>query len=245
MNSTRIIGLVLLLASTPALAQDIDQWDWKITPYLWGINMTGDLSIGSVEQEIDVSFSDILSNMELAGQVYAELGRGKHAFHIDYTYLRLRPEPTALDSPPFPPDAELSTKMTTRIFESAYNYRWNGPDGPAFVIGARMTDMSTRLSLANLPAVTSGPNWWDYFIGIKTHNAISANWDFDFYGTVGTGESDLPWTLQAMFGRRYANDNRLQLGFHLWGVDYSQGKDLQRTVLDLKYYGLVVGYEFN
>ncbi len=57
-----------------------------------------------------------------------------------------------------------------------------------------------------LPASTAGPGWWDYFVGIKTHNSISAKWDFDFYGTHGTGGSDLPWTLQAMFGRRYAND---------------------------------------
>ena len=48
-----------------------------------------------------------------------------------------------------------------------------------------------------------------------------------------------------MFGRHYASDNRLQLGFRLWGVDYSQGKDLKRTSFDLNYYGLVVGYEFN
>ena len=245
MKNMRIIGLALLLASTPVLAQDSDQWDWKITPYLWGINMTGDVSIGPIEQNIDVSFSDILSNMEIGGAVYAELGKRKHAVHVDYTYLRLRPEPTELSSPPFPPNAELATKMTTRIFESGYNYRWNGPDGPAFVIGARMTDMAIRMNPANLPAVTSGPSWWDYFVGVKTHNAISENWDFDFYGTVGAGGSDLPWTLQAMFGRRYSNDNRLQLGFRLWGVDYSQGKNLRRTKLDLNYYGFVVGYEFN
>jgi len=245
MNKMRIILLILLFATTPALAQDSEQWDWKIAPYLWGINMTGDLSIGPIEQDVDVSFSDILSNMDLAGQIYAELGKGKHSVHVDYTYLRLKPDPTELASPPFPPNAALSSKMTTNIFESAYNYRWNGPGGPSFVIGARFTDMAIRMNPANLPAVTSGPSWWDYFVGIKTHNAISANWDFDFYGTVGTGGSDLPWTLQALFGRRFANDNRMQLGFRLWGVDYSQGKDLRQTSLDLNYYGFIVGYEFN
>ena len=180
-----------------------------------------------------------------AGCIKLKFGKGNHAIHFDYTYLRLRPDPTELDSPPFPPNAELATKMTVNIFEPAYNYRWNGPDGPAFVIGARMTDMAIRMNPANLSAVTSGPSWWDYFVGIKTHNAMSANWDLDFFGTIGAGGSDLPWTLQAMFGRRYSNDNRLQLGFRLWGVDYSQGKDLRQTSLDLKYYGFVVGYEFN
>ena len=245
MKCTRIIGVVLILMTTLSQAQEADQWDWKITPYLWGINLTGDVSIGPIGQDIDVSFSDILSNMEIGGSVFTEFGKGKHAVHFDYTYLRLRPAPTELPTPPFPPRAELATKMTVNIFEPAYNYRWNGPDGPALVIGARLTDMTMRMSPTNLPAVSSGPDWWDYFVGIKTNNAISANWDFGFYGTVGAGGSDLPWTLQAMFARRYANDNRLNLGFRLWGVDYSQGKGLQRTALDLTYYGFMLGYEFN
>ena len=48
-----------------------------------------------------------------------------------------------------------------------------------------------------------------------------------------------------MFARRYSNENRLGLGFRAWGVDYSEGKDLQTTALDLTYYGFMIGYEFN
>ena len=57
---------------------------------------------------------------------------------------------------------------------------------PALVLGARLIDMEIRMSPARLPEVTAGPSWWDYFVGIKTHNTISPKWDFDFYGTVGT-----------------------------------------------------------
>ena len=245
MKWIRILGVALTLVSTLGQAQEADQWDWKITPYLWGMSMDGDVSIGPISQDIDLSFSDIVSELDIGGAVYAEFGKGNHAVHFDYTYVRLKPDPTELDSPPFPPNAELATKITMNLFEPAYNYRWNGPDGPAFVIGARYTDMAIRMSPANLPAVTSGPSWWDYFIGVKTHNAISANWDFEFYGTVGAGGSDLPWTLQAMFSRSYSNDNRLQLGMRVWGVDYSQGEGLKRTQLDLTYYGFMIGYEFN
>ena len=245
MKLTRIIGLALLLISTSAWSQDSDQLDWKVTPYLWLVNMNGDLSIGPIDQEIDQSFGDILSNLDVAAQIYAELGKGKHAFHVDYTYLRLKPDPTEQPSPPFLPDSEVSSKLTNNIFEAAYNYRWNGPEGPALVLGARLIDMEMRMSPTRLPAVTAGPNWWDYFVGIKTHNTISTKWDFDFYGTIGTGGSDLPWTLQANFGRRYSNNNRLMLGFRAWGLDYSEVKNSQAAALDLNMYGFVVGYEFN
>jgi hypothetical protein len=137
--------------------------------------------------------------------------------------------------------------MTINIFEPAYNYRWNGPDGPALVLGARLMDIKMRMNIADLPAVTVGPDWWDYFVGIKTHNTISTNWDFDFYGTIGTGGSDLPWTLQAMFGRRFSNDNRLGLGLRSWGLDYSSNNGIMGdyTALDATFYGLMLGYEWN
>ena len=245
MKWIRLIGLTLALISTSAWSQNSDGWDWKVTPYLWLMNMEGDLSIGPLATDIDESFSDLLSNLDFAGELYAELGKGNHAVHADYSYLRLKPDPTELASPPFPPDSELASKLTTNLFEVAYNYRWNGLGGPSLVLGARLVDMDIRMDPARLEPVTAGPSWWDYFVGIKTHNIISTKWDFGFYGTIGTGGSDLPWTVQATFGRRYSNDNRLMLGFRAWGLDYSEVENSQATALDLKIYGLMIGYEFN
>jgi hypothetical protein len=247
MKSIRIIGVLLTLASTSTWAQESDSWDWRIAPYLWTVGISGDLAIGQINQDIDVSFSDILSDFDIGGSIFSEFGKGKHAIHFDYTYLRLKPDPTPLPAPPFPPDSQLATKMTINIFEPAYNYRWNGPGGGAIVLGARLMDIKMKMTPSNLPTVETGPDWWDYFIGVKTHNAISANWDFSFYGTIGTGGSDLPWTLQAMFGRRFSNDNRLGLGVRVWGLDYSKNEGLanQLTVIDATFYGLLIGYEFN
>jgi hypothetical protein len=245
MKWMKIIGLTLALISTSAWSQGSDQMDWKITPYLWLVSIDGDIGIGPIDQNIELSFGDILQELDIGGQVYAEVGKDKHAFHIDYTYMRIKPDPTELASPPFPPDSELSTKMTVNLFEPAYNFRWKGPGGPALVVGARLIDMDLRLSPENLASVNVGPSWWDYFLGIKTQNIISTKWGFDFYGTIGTGGSDLPWTLQATFARRYSNDNRLMLGFRVWGVDYSEIENTLNTELDLTFYGFTVGYEFN
>lgn len=236
------IALVATLFSCSAWAQDSGEWDWKIAPYLWGANIDGVMSIGPVDSDIDASFSDILSNMDIGGSIFGEFGKDKHSVHIDYTYLRIKPDPVELESPP---GAEVSNKLTAKFFEAAYNYRWKGPKGPAFVVGARKSDMAMRMSFTHLPAVEQGPSWWDYFVGIKTNNMVSEKWDFQFYGTVGAGGSDLPWTAQAVFGRRYSNDNRLLLGARVWGVDYSKGQGVNRTAMDLTYYGFMLGYEFN
>ena len=247
MKSIRVLCVLFALTCSTAWAQGSDEWDWKIAPYLWAVSLDGEIAIGEITQDIDVSFSDILSDFELGGSVYAEVGKGNHAFHIDYTYIRTRPDPTPLPTPPFQEGAELASKMTINIFEPAYHYRWDGADGPALVLGARLMDIEMRMNIGNLPAAEAGPNWWDYFVGVKTHNAISEKWDFGFYGTIGTGGSDLPWTLQGMFGRRYSNGNRLGLGVRVWGIDYSKNEGVrdQYTALDATFYGLMIGYKFN
>ena len=248
MKSLGIIGVSLALLSTSVWAQESDSLNWKIAPYLWMLSLDGEIAVGGSVQDIDVSFSDILSDFELGGSVYAEIGKANNAFHMDYTYIRTRPDPTPLPVPPFQEGAELASKMTINIFEMAYNYRFNGADyGPALVVGARLLDIKMRMNVGNLPAITAGPDWWDYFVGVKTHNAISEKWDFDFYGTIGTGGSDMPWTFQGMFGRRYSNGNRLGLGVRVWGIDYSKGEGLMGgyTALDATFFGLMIGYEFN
>lgn len=250
---------LLALISTTAWSQDSDSWDWKIAPYLWTVGINGDLAIGDINQDIDVSFSDILSDFDGGGSIFSEFGKGNHAFHFDYTYIRLKPDPTALPTPPFPSDSTLSTKMTINIIEPAYNYRFDGLGSTTLVLGARYMDISMTLTpditlpipLPELPfgidPVKVGPSWWDYFVGIKTYNQISANWDFNFYGTIGEGDSDLPWTLQAIFGRRFSNGNRLGLGVRVWSIDFSENEGLmgQFTRIDAIFYGLLIGYEFN
>lgn len=261
----KILALVLGFIFMPGLAtaQSSGDFDWKIAPYLWAVGIDGKLAIGPVEQDLDVSFSDILSDFDIGGAVYGELGKGKHAFHFDYTYLRLKPDATDLPTPPFPTGSTLKTKMTLNIFEPAYNYRFEGDGLAALVAGARYLDIEMRMTPEiNAPSLPieppiegpfpqgpleTGPSWWDFFVGVKTENQISENWDFGFYGTIGAGESDWPWTLQAMFGRRFSNDNRLGLGLRIWGIDYSEKEGVMSefTRIDATFYGLMIGYEFN
>lgn len=254
MKLMRLFCILFFLISGTVWAQDSDSWDWKITPYLWTVAISGDLDAGSIHQDIDVSFKDILSDLDIGGSIFAEFGKGNHAIHFDYTYLRLKPDPTEFPSPPFPEGSTLSTKMTNNIFETGYNYRWDGAGGGAIVLGARYWDIEMRLTpdftgpgVIDPDPVEVGPNWWDFFVGIKTTNSLSDNWDFDFYGTIGQGGSDLPWTLQGVFARRFSNDNRLALGLRVWGIDYSKNQGLmdEYTAIEGTFYGFLIGYEFN
>ena len=259
MRRNLMLHLVALLLPGLAMAQSSDSWDWKITPNLWTVGIDGTATLAGYDQDLDVSFSDILSDFEVGGAVYTEIGKGHHAVSLEYTYLRLRPDPTPLPSPPTLPDSTMATKMTINILETAYNYRFDGLNSTALVLGARYMDIALRLTPdingPQLPIETPfpqdpvefGPSWWDAFVGVKTFNQVGQNWDFEFYGTVGYGESDWPWTLQAMFLRRFSNDNRLGLGARVWGIDYSKNDGFMGdyAAIDATLYGFLIGYEFN
>lgn len=253
--------LCAVVIATPAIstAQVSDERDWKVTPYLWTVGIDGTATLGGYEQDLDISFSDVLSDFDFGGSVFTEFGKGHHAVSLDYTYIRLKPDPTALPTPPAPSDSTMATKMTVNIFEAAYNYRFDGLNSTAFVAGARYLDIALKLTPningPDLPIdppfptepVEFGPSWWDAFVGVKTHNDISTNWEFEFYGTLGFGESDWPWTLQGMFYRRFSNDNRLAMGARVWGIDYSDSDGFMGdyAAIDATFYGLMLGYEFN
>lgn len=259
MNKLLLLVLVVCLMPALAVADSSQDLDWKITPYLWTVGMDGSAILAGYEQDLDVSFSDILDDFELGGSIFAEVGKGHHAVSVDYTYLRLKPEPTPLPTPPTPPDSTMATKMTLNILEAAYNYRFDGLNSTALVVGARYMDIVLRLSPdINGPAlpietpipqspVEFGPSWWDAFAGVKTYRQLGQNWAFEFYGTLGYGGSDWPWTLQAMFSRSFSNDNRLGLGARVWGLDYSDKNGLmgEYAEIDATFFGLMIGYEFN
>ena len=260
MRRSAKLFLVSFLALTGnAWAQGSEALDWKIAPYLWAVGINGDATLAGYDQELDVNFSDILSDFNGGGSVYLEIGKGHHAFALDYTYISLKPDDTPLPSPPTPPDSTMSTKMTINIVESAYHYRLDGLKSTEIIVGARYMDIELKLTpeingpdLPIDPPIPSGtakfgPSWWDGFIGVKTYSQISQNWDFQFYGTLGYGESDWPWTVQGMFSRRYSNDNRLGLGLRIWGIDYSDNNGFmgEYAAIDATFYGLMIGYEFN
>ena len=54
-----------------------DEWRFSITPYLWAIGMNGDMTVKGVESDVDVDFSDILSNLDIALEAHFEVWKGK------------------------------------------------------------------------------------------------------------------------------------------------------------------------
>ncbi len=69
-----IFILQLGLASI-AHAQEFDP-DWKISLYLWTTSLDGTLGMGPIEADIDLSFSDLFSSLDIGGVLVARRNWG-------------------------------------------------------------------------------------------------------------------------------------------------------------------------
>lgn len=54
MKAWHMACVLLLFFTTSAWAQSSDEWDWRIAPYLWAVNISGELAGGFISQNLDV-----------------------------------------------------------------------------------------------------------------------------------------------------------------------------------------------
>jgi hypothetical protein len=79
-----LLGTTLVLAmQTTAAAQAVvegsesDAWQFEITPYVLGAGLNGTVGIGSVTANVDMSFSDLLENLDAGFMALFEARKGR------------------------------------------------------------------------------------------------------------------------------------------------------------------------
>lgn len=237
MSRIAAIISIMLIASAPSSAS-AQQWDWKLTPYLWATGLDGSVSIGPVSADTSLSFSDVVDILRGAGLVRLEAQKNRHGFYGDIAYFRLKEE-DARDTV----GGSLELKMDALVLESAYFYRLN--ETYALEFGGRYLDIETTLRPALLPSVTRTSDFTDVIVGFRADFDINQKWDVLFRGNVGGGGTDYSAGLQIDFRRAFSNGNTLDIGFRALDIDYADGEGLSAVGLDLSMSGLAIGYTFD
>ena len=71
-----VIGLVCPMAYGEGPNKtDSDEWQFSITPYLWAVGLNGDMTVKGVDSDVDESFGDILSNLDIALEAHLRFGK--------------------------------------------------------------------------------------------------------------------------------------------------------------------------
>jgi hypothetical protein len=235
MYSKAIFVILAFFVSATASAQ---QWDWKVTPYLWAAALDGSTTVGPITGDVSMSFSDVLDVLRGGALVRLEAQRDRHGFYGDLVYLRLKEEDARNTV-----GGSLELKLDAFIAEGAYFYRMG--DQYALEFGVRYLDFETTLRPALLPEAKRSSDFVDGLVGFRAEFDVNETWDILFRGNVGGGGSDFSAGLQVDFRRRFASGNTLDIGYRALDIDYENDSGLAAIGLDLSMQGLAIGYTFD
>jgi hypothetical protein len=231
MRHKAYVAAFVLATASVAEAQENEQWDWTIAPYLWasdvGLDLTvnDDATIGG-----DAAFRDLLDKVDNVFMGHFEGRKGHWGMYLDTIYLDLGESKVVSVGPggPILGDLAADAGMKMKLFDAGGLYRLSEPGADVqfdLLAGVRYIDADVDLSLT-LPGpgmrpleITTGPSETDLMLGARIIRRFAGRWhwalrgDFSVGGTEGTynglasmgytfGESGL-FTLTA--GYRYTS----------------------------------------
>jgi predicted porin len=226
-----------LFLSQQAVSDDSKGFQHRIALYLWGAGLSGNVGNAAGASPVNVSFDDILDNMEAAFMGNYRLKASKWAFGLEYIYLNLAP---TSDTPPATVDLKQSILELTGGYELA--------PGLEALAGIRYVDisMNTTLNISPTPPSISGEDdWVDPIIGLDYRTALSEKWQFYGRGDIGgfgVG-SDVTWQLAAYFGYMPSERWNLFAGYRHLDFDYKSDNE-NRFFYDMGISGPLVGFGF-
>lgn len=202
-----------LLSAVPVAAEGLE---YSITPYLWGSGLDGSVQMGEVGGDLDVSFSDLASNMDIAVPIHFEAKGPVWTLIAEVFFVGLS---TDLEM-------DLGTSDVDMFMaELLSGYQFS--NHAELLFGARYTSLESELNFKG-PGPGAGPsfeadqNWVDPVVGIRYGGPISRKWEFIIrFDAAGFGlGSDLTLNFRTGFGVNVSDVTRLTFGWHTMDIDY-------------------------
>jgi len=218
----------------PAAAQE---WDWSVTPYVWGTGVQGDMALGALARDVDVEFSEILDVLSGTALFHVEAARGEHILFGDLVWLQLEPDDGIATI-----GGVAEAELDSTIIELGYG---RDRDGLGFEVGLRYWDLDMEIDPALLPGFSGGDSWTDVFGGIRNTRELGQSWTMTTRANIGAGGTDLSIGLQLDFARELERGNAIVAGIKLLDIDYESTVRGRAFLLDAMFLGATAGFKFD
>ena len=84
-----LMGVVLAAAGAPTAATAADDWNFSVAPYLWGAGVDGTLTVMGHEADVDLSFEDILDDLDVGAMVNLQARKDRFGLYADVLFLKV------------------------------------------------------------------------------------------------------------------------------------------------------------
>ncbi len=245
-----LLGIVSsLLIVSPVLAQEAlsENWEFSTSLNLWGPTIKSETPTG---EEVEITLSDIIKNLDMALMGSVGVSKEKWLFYTDVLHLSLEDNSnsTLVDAPPVLNLSLTNTKMKSWIVSPKVGYNVLHSDRFSLYLlaGARYHWVENTLKLkAKTPLGTESSNvvstveGWDGIVGVQGKVFLKERWYLPFYGDVGSGDSDLTWSLFGGVGYKFSKAN-LIVGYRHLRFNFDEGASLDHLYIT----GPIVGFEY-
>jgi hypothetical protein len=243
------IVVILLTLTTTAKPVAAAGWDWDFALYLFALGLDGTTVVRGNEAEVDLSFGDILEDLEMAatGHLEARKRGSRWGFFGDVFYSSLG---AAVEQP------NVEWDMNQTYLEGAVTYAMG--ENFSFLGGLRYTTMELTLDVTPsiTPPVEPGPgpqrfqgdqSWTDLMIGGRYRKSLGERWGFSARGDLAgfgiSSSSDLTWNVVLLGQFKATSRIGLILGYRWFDVDYENADDL--FVFDVMQQGPVFAFNYS
>lgn len=242
------LALPLAFAATQIAAQSqtTGGWQFTITPYLWASGQEG--RVGAFENapdtDVDLSFSDLVENLEFAAMVVGNARNGRWGITADVFYFAAATDGDIAADAFSGYEYDSTLTFVTVVGEYAVV---DQPDTTLWLgAGARYWSVTNDLSL-NPGAQPGGSfdgddHWWDPVISVRGTTDLGARTFFTgalFTGGFGAGSESM---VDAFAGVGYAFTPTIAgiAGYRYLAVD----RDEDDFLYDVRLEGLMLGVRF-
>jgi hypothetical protein len=250
MSKTSRIALSLLLTLTAASAASAqapagDAWKVTVAPYFMGAAMNGTAAVAGQELDVDMSASDIFSNLQFGAMGLVVARKGNWGVGGDAIWMSLGANGTA----PGPLGRVTGSADMSQGAFTFYGLRRLAPYADVF-FGGRINYLSTSLRINSPLQVRSADGsktWFDPLAGLQLRTqANGTRWHAQVYteiGGFGVGSS-FTWQVFPTVGVDLTKRASLEFGYRWLDIDYSTGENTTLFTYDVLTQGPVIGVRF-
>jgi hypothetical protein len=230
-----VVAVVVAGSATSAAEQSAgDEWNVLIAPYLMGASMSGATTVRGLEVDVDVSASDVFSNLQFGAMGILVARKGGWGFGSDLIWMALG---TTVR------DTNVDFNQGAFAF---YGLRQLGPAADV-TFGLRVNTLQGTLTFKG-PDVTRSQNktWVDPIAGLTLRTPGDRRAQVRLYSEVGGfgAGSDFAWQVFPTVSLKLTDTASLELGYRWLDVDYATGENNEQFRYDVLTQGPVFGFGF-
>ena len=217
---------------------ETSDWQFRTALYGWAQSLDGDVTVRGFTAPVDLKFSDLLQDLDMAFMGLAEVSHGRWGLLVDVNYAKIS------DSLSLPRrGGTIEFNMRQWLVNSYVTYGVVRDDTTVFDVlaGARFNSMELELE-TGLGTRSNDKKWVDPVIGLRYQRNLSPSFFFRTVGDIGGFDvsSDLTWQAMAGLGWRFSDCGSALIGYRVIDTDYDHGNFQYDVTAD----GPVLGVEF-